>query len=142
MAVDASPASEQAVDYVAELGDWASSERYLHMVHVLPPAPEPTEVGEGPHPAEGEEKARALLLGLRQRLFDRGVSAEQVDVGILLLRKDLTIVEGLIDTATARNCGTIIVGRNSLAWYKELFHHHPADELVRKANGFTVWIVE
>lgn len=142
MAVDGSPASEHAVEYVAEMVSWQAPDRYLHMVHVLPPAPQPTEVGEGPSPAEGEEQARALLLALRQRLFDRGVSPEQVDVGILLLREDLTMVEGLLDTAQARNCSTVIMGRNSVPWYRELFHHHPADELVRKAHGVAVWIVE
>jgi len=142
MAVDGTAASEHAVDYVAEMVGWQAPDRYLHLVHVLPPAPEPTEVGEGPTAAEGEEEARALLLALRRRLTDRGVRPEQVDVGVLLLRQDLTMVEGLLDTANARDCSTVIVGRNSLPWYREVFHHHPADELVRKAHGFAVWIVE
>ena len=99
MAVDDSPASKQAVEYAADLLDWKSPEIFLHLVHVLPPASEPIEVGEGPHPAAGEERARELLLSLRQRLVDKGVAIEQVDVGVLLLRKDMTLVEGLLDTA-------------------------------------------
>jgi hypothetical protein len=35
-----------------------------------------------------------------------------------------------------------VVGRNALPWHRELFHHHLADELVRKAENCTVWVVE
>lgn len=30
----------------------------------------------------------------------------------------------------------------SLPWYRELFHGHACDELVRRGEGFTVWVVE
>ena len=51
-------------------------------------------------------------------------------------------MDGLIDLARDQRCSTIVVGRSSLPWYQEIFHHHPADEMVSKARGFTLWVVE
>ena len=36
----------------------------------------------------------------------------------------------------------IVVGRSSFPWFKETFHRHLADSLVRKATGITIWVVE
>jgi len=142
MAVDDSPASKQEIEYVAGMLDWKSADVRLHLVHVLPPAPGRTEIGEGPHATAGEEPARELLHRLRKRLLAAGAPDERVDVDVLLLRQETSLVEGLLDAARDQECGTIVVGRNSLAWHRELLHRHPADELVRKAHGFAVWVVE
>ena len=134
LAVDSSEASKRALEYVTEMVGWDAAERYLHLIHVLPPVP-PNSHGE-------EDQARELLTRMRRRACQAGLPADRVDVGLLYLRADLSLVEGLLQVARDQSCGTIIVGRSSLPWYRELFHHHPADELVHKAHGFTVWIVE
>jgi len=128
VAVDGSPASERAVEYVAE---WIRGRpgHYVHLVHVL--------AGD-----EDMDQARTLLERLSGLLQAVGLDAERVDTGALTVRPDVSMVEGLLDTARDASCGTIVMGRNSLPRHRELFHRHPADELVREASGFTLWIVE
>jgi len=142
LAVDGSPASKRALEYVTSMVGWETAERYLHLVHVLPPVPARVDRSGRPRSGKDEEEARELLTRMRRLACQAGLAAERVDVGLLYLRPDLSLVEGLIQVARDQSCGTIIVGRSSLPWYRELFHHHPADELVHQAHGFTVWIVE
>lgn len=132
MAVDDSPASRRALDYVAE-STAGRPDTYVHLVHVLP--------GERD---EGEVRARshALLEDMRRKLVSSGLKDEHVDTGTLSAPAEAALIDGLIDLGTDQTCSTIVVGRNSLPWYRELFHAHPADQLVRKAQGFTVWVVE
>jgi K+-sensing histidine kinase KdpD len=128
VAVDDSAASERAVEYVAEMVRGRPG-HYVHLVHVL-------------HGGEDTAAARALLERLRGRLQAVGLAEDRVDSGALSVRPDVSMVEGLLDTARDRSCGTIVMGRNSLPRHRELLHRHPADELVRAAGGFTLWIVE
>ena len=51
------------------------------------------------------------------------------------------IVGELIGTARKQNCGTIAVGRESYSSFKEMFHHHVGEELVREAPGFAVRVI-
>lgn len=132
MAVDDSPASRRALDYVAE-STAGRPDTYVHLVHVLPAK------GGG---EEGRASSHELLEGMRGRLISSGLSGEHVDTGTLSAPAESALIDGLIDLGTDQSCSTIVVGRNSLPWYRELFHAHPADQLVRKAQGFTVWVVE
>ena len=128
VAVDGSEASERAVEYVAEMVKGRPG-HFVHLVHVL-------------SADEDTAAARAMLERLRNRLHAAGMAEDRVDSGALRVRPDVSMTEGLLDTARERSCGTIVMGRNSLPRHRELFHRHPADELVREARGFTLWIVE
>jgi nucleotide-binding universal stress UspA family protein len=143
IAVDPSPASDRVLGYVARLVV-GHADQYLHLMHVLPPAmPGAGESGSrAKEDAEAKERARAMLETLRSRLVELGMNTGQIDTGFLTVGVDVSTVEAIIDAARDQQCGTIVVGRNSLPWYRELFHQHPADELVKKARGFTLWIVE
>jgi K+-sensing histidine kinase KdpD len=55
-------------------------------------------------------------------------------------REDL--VNDIVDAGRTSGCRTIVVGRDSFSWLKRVLRRHVADELVRKAKGFTVWVVE
>jgi K+-sensing histidine kinase KdpD len=136
VAVDPSPASQKAVDYVARMlaSHWQGM---VQLVHVLTP-----DESEQPEGGEARTRARKLMESLRQRMVEGGVGKDRVDLGFLAHDPQYSMVEGLIDLARDHSCDTIVVGRNSLPWYREAFHHHPADELVRRGGGFTVWIVE
>jgi nucleotide-binding universal stress UspA family protein len=41
-----------------------------------------------------------------------------------------------------RKCDTVVIGRKSLSWLRELIDGDPAEELVRRGKGFTIWVVE
>jgi nucleotide-binding universal stress UspA family protein len=143
IAVDDSEASAKEVDYVVEMiGDRPAS--YLHLVHVLPPGIEAESFSEAAPSLvrQAKDEAREILEKMRERVCARGFDAEHVDVGVLGVSQEVSLADGLIDAARAQSCSTVVVGRNSLPWYREAFHHHPADELVKHAHGLAVWIVE
>ena len=52
------------------------------------------------------------------------------------------VVRELLETAQKQNCGTIIVGREAYPAFREIVHYHVGEELVRKGQGFVVWVVE
>ena len=141
MAVDDSPASEKALEYVTRMVT-GRPDHYVHLVHVLPPVASGSMGGAELEEAAQHDKARELLSRMSERLGQAGLGEGHVDSGYLAVRSDTSMVEGLLDTARDQSCSTIVVGRSALPRVRELFHSHPADELVRKAQGFTLWIVE
>ena len=55
-------------------------------------------------------------------------------------RQDL--VNDILEASERHGCGTLVVGRHSFYWLREIFHRHVADQLIRKGRGLTVWVVE
>lgn len=148
VAVDGSDASAREIEYVVDVIGHRHG-TYLHLVHVLPPVKTPAGAALGPDasaPGGGagraEARARELLGRLKDRVRSLGVHSDHVDTGVLAIDHESGLVDGLLEAARDQGCRTIVVGRNSLPWYRELLHHHPADELVKRAAGFAVWVVE
>ena len=48
----------------------------------------------------------------------------------------------ILKEARAHDCGTIVVGRNSLPWLREMFHRHVGQDLAKAAERFSILIVE
>ena len=145
-AVDDSPATDKAIDYLA---DWLNGRpATVHVVHVLPHTPAPKKKGaEKPTRAErwlamSREDAQGTLMKAVERLKERGMDPGSVEDRFLYVHSDFTAADGLLDAAREQSCETVVLGRNALSWSRELFHHHIADELIRKAEGYTVWVVE
>jgi nucleotide-binding universal stress UspA family protein len=80
-------------------------------------------------------KAKAILSGA-------GVPAEVIETQICTSTSTQDRVADILEEAQASQCSTIVVGRKSFSRLKELFRHHVGDELVQRAQGFTVWVVE
>jgi len=147
LAVDDSPASAKAIDYLASwLKGTAASVR---VVHVLPHATTVAAKTGSDRPSRSErwlamsrEEAQPILMKAVERLKRDGMDPGAVEEGFLYLHPDVTAAQGLIDVAHEHSCTTLVVGRNALPWHRELFHHHIADELVKKAAGCTIWVVE
>ena len=139
LAVDESQASELAVDYAGSLLGGAP-EAYLHLVHVEPVRASHSDP-EDPEFRSKRDASATLLARLRARLVERGVSEEHVDTGFLAMPDGMKLEEALMEIALDQRCGTIVLGRNALPWYRERFHHHPADALTHKAHGITLWVV-
>ena len=150
LAIDGSPASDGAIDYLAAWLD--GTEATVHVVHAMPMAFTSDEDAVKAHterPTRAErwdtmsrEEAQAVLIRGVERLKLDGLDPGSIDDGLVYLHPDVTAADGLLEIARKHDCATIVVGRNALPWYRELLHHHIADELVRKAQGFTVWVVE
>ena len=48
----------------------------------------------------------------------------------------------ILKIARGRKCHTVVIGRQSLSWFRELVQGDLAEEIVRRGKGFTIWVVE
>jgi nucleotide-binding universal stress UspA family protein len=158
IAVDDSEVSHKAVAYVSVMIDGRPG-YYVCLLHGLPPPP-PVEHGGAEDPLLEKildsnlqkkraewlkqerqsaqpmvEKAKAVLRGARlseDAITARFVSASNVDA----------LVTEILAAAERKNCDTIVVGRETFRGLDEIFRHHVADNLVRRGQGYTIWVVE
>ena len=156
IAVDDSEATAQAVTYVASIIDRHRDVR-VHLFHVAPIPPEFLEFG-GSEDVQVEEKyegelaksrlgyledlAQAVFAQAQAILDHAGVPAGAVETYFLTMIDGEDLIQNLLEAARTNACDTIVVGRQSHSWLRELAQHHLADELVRKGEGFTIWVVE
>jgi nucleotide-binding universal stress UspA family protein len=156
IAVDGSEATARAVTYVASIIGRHRHVR-LHLWHVAPILPELLEFG-GSEQVQVEENREAEIAKLRlgyledlaQAVFAQaqailnhaGVPAGAVETHFLTTINGEDVIQNLLEAAQTSACDTIVVGRQSHSWLRELVQHHVADELVRKGEGFTIWVVE
>jgi K+-sensing histidine kinase KdpD len=52
------------------------------------------------------------------------------------------VATSILEAARANRCGTVVIGRESFPWLKELFQHHMGDELIRRGRGLAIWVIE
>lgn len=159
LALDDTEASTQAVKYVGRTigGDSAFA---VHLLHVLAPLPPRLREFRGSENAKTERKLEQELIIKRERwikdvekaaqsIFNRaklllrkaGVpsGAIETEFRVSVNREDL--INDILEAGRTNGCHTIVVGRESFTGLKKIFHRHIADELMRKAKGFTVWVV-
>ncbi len=48
----------------------------------------------------------------------------------------------IMEAGRVKKCNTVVLGRKSFSWLKEIFQRHVADEWVRHAHNLTIWVVE
>jgi nucleotide-binding universal stress UspA family protein len=150
--VDESPATRKALQYVAQMVAGRPNVRVC-LGHALPSPP--SELVE----FRGAEKSRLRAYKSRwmsadakteQRVLDRanavlrqgGISRAAVEAHFCYLVDGSRATQEILKLAHMRKCDTVVIGRKSLSWLGELIHGDPAEELVRKAKGFTIWVVE
>ena len=157
--VDDSDASRRSISYVA---DMMGSRHDVDIVlfHVLPPIPpELLEFGGAEDPGTEQQLDQALKHQQAQWVENAKKAAEPVvdHAKTLLHRTGISpeatttvfsqsihrpeVVRELIETAHTQQCGTIVVGRETYSNFKEIFHHHVGEELVRQAQGVAIWVI-
>ena len=160
VSVDDTDESMRVVQYVADVVGTGEGFR-IRLFHVLPPLPpELLEFGGSESPKRERsldrevEDQRDTWLDAAQKVtqpvFDKakgileaaGVVPEALETqyGISVSQGD--VVTDLLEEARENDFGTIVAGRQSFSYLRELFEHHLADELVRHGQGLTIWVVE
>jgi len=160
IAIDKSEASFKTVTYVSRVLR-GHSDAQVRLFHVLPPIPpELLEFGGAEQPQleqrlsdelrqnqarwietakrnvqESLDKASAILL-------EGGLSSDRVSTTFSSPIHRPDVVREILDAAQTWGCGTLVVGRHSRSWIRELGSSHVGEELVRKGQGFAVWVVE
>jgi nucleotide-binding universal stress UspA family protein len=160
VAIDDSPASRRAVTYVAKLVGRRRGFR-LYVVHVLPPLPtELLEHGGSEDPTKetrlevnlkseqqlwisaAKKAAQKGLNKARTSLRRAGISAGAVQALFSEPADGRDAADAILQMAHECKCHTIVVGRQSVSWFHELFSKELAEELLRRGKGFSVWLVQ
>lgn len=159
VAVDESEASRRAVSYVARFIG-SRTDYVVFLVNVLPPVPVRLIEHGGGELAEGKaaeermaaarrkwveekkQKADPVLAAMRDELQRQGLEPDRVRTLVHPSEMIESVAQGLLQTAEENEIHTIVVGRNSLSWIREVMHRHVGEDLVRKSHeGLTVWVV-
>ena len=157
--VDDSDASRRSISYVADMIG-ARDDFHIVLFHVLPPIPpELLEFGGAEDPITEQKlnealkhqqaqwvehtkkEAEPIVAHARTILHRTGISPEATSTVFSPSIHRPDVVRELIETAHTQNCGTIVVGRETYSTFKEIFHHHVGEELIRQAHGIAIWVI-
>jgi nucleotide-binding universal stress UspA family protein len=160
IAVDDSEASDRAVAYVGSIIGGCEGFRVC-LLHALPPLPrELLEFGgsEDPQQEEREEAcikteqarwieavaqaAEPVFARAKHILHEARVPEDTVETQVVDTVNTQDTVFDILETAHARHCGTVVVGRKSYHGLKALVTSHVSDELISQGEGLAVWVVE
>jgi nucleotide-binding universal stress UspA family protein len=150
--VDESAATKKALEYVARIAAGRPHLRICLAHSLLAP---PHELMEFRRP----EKKRLLAYKSRwiaasemteQRTLKRanavlrrsGVASSAVQAHFCYLVDGTQATKAILQLARMQKCDTVVIGRKSLSWLRELIDGDPAEELFRRGKGFTIWVVE
>ena len=160
VALDEHSISTEIVKYLGKIisGKQDLEVCLLHMLPPLPPQLREFQGAENPNiereldremrvssqrwTREAENAAQPVFENAISILTRAGVPPNSIRriVRQLVNHEDLT--DDILKLAEENSCQTIVVGRSSFPWFKETFHRHLADKLVREATGVTVWVVK
>lgn len=135
--VDDSPAAQLALSYVAKLIGRRRGFRIV-LMHIFPPRPTDL-LKTGPL---AQVKATERLDWARKILRKGGISSRDFDFAFSSPKDASDAVNAILKVARAQRCHTIVVAHHAHSWFREIFGDHLAEELLRRAKGFALWIVE
>lgn len=160
IALDDSEATRRAIEYVAK---FVGRRKGFHicLVHVLRPLPpELLEHGGSEDPSKEVLLQRDLKAEQARWIATaKNVAQKHLDHAGAVLRKagvpagalqrlfcesgdGREIADTLLEMAKGCQCRTVVVGRQSISWFHELFSRDLSEELLRRGKGFCVWAVE
>jgi len=149
IALDATPHSQRAVEYAAAVLPHVPQCEVV-LLALSPVVPEgsaafdpesgaPEVHGDVDHGPE-LNALRSALAAAAERLCGQGLPPWRLRQ--LLQPMRLSLAQDVVNAAAAEGCDTIVVGRRGLSRMRELLLGSVSDEVVHKASGLTVWVVE
>ncbi len=158
--VDGTEASKRAVRYTGQFGGGRGNVE-IHLAYIasrLPPAllesggseiPEREERIEANLRAEqrrfvarGDRTAEGIYRDARAALRRAGVAARRVHTCGSSPLDVRTVVDEVLLLARDERCRTIVLGHRAHTWFRGLGGGHLAEQLVRKAKGDAVWVID
>lgn len=149
IAVDASPSTERAVDYVGLMEGDRIAELYVTLLHVMPGVPDflRREAQADPQAFRrlrsledrNHQEAQRVLLKARERLLRHGLEPEQVEV-----KAHPRLADAAHDILFAAEQGlydAVVLGRRGLTKTQELFAGSVTHQVVQHAHRTPVWVV-
>jgi nucleotide-binding universal stress UspA family protein len=160
IAVEESAASLKAVSYVSQIIR-GRTDIHVRLLHVLPPIPPKfLEFGGAEDPQleqrlSGElrqDQARWIETAKRNAqasldqavavLIKGGLSPNEVSTSFSSPIHRPDVAHEILKVAQTWKCGTLVVGRHTRSWIREIRSTHVGEDLVRKGQGFAIWVVE
>jgi nucleotide-binding universal stress UspA family protein len=155
VAVDESDASEKAVSYLGRVLSGSACElRLFHVVEPIGPTwaavhGNLTTESEAPPGApetllieEAKERSRPVLERMLGILTRAGLDRDRIEPSWFTASREDTLEFEILTLAREQGYRTVVAGRTALPWYRELFHRHLGESLVKKGEGLSVWVVE
>ncbi|HED65921.1 MAG TPA: universal stress protein [Planctomycetes bacterium] len=155
IAVDDSPGSERAVNYVGRMlaGNDSARVRLFHVVEPFGPPwiamhgdlEEDSGSAEGPEARlieEAQRRSRPTLDKMAGVLLEAGFDPDRLETSWFTAAREDSLPTEVLELAHEQGYGTVVVSRSALPWHRELFHSHLADRLVKKGEGLAIWVVE
>ena len=147
LALDLSPHSRRAVDYVARIVPFLKDCQVTALVVCSgipynPQQPDTVDAelhGDEDHIQEKKE-VEALLGEITNLLVASGLPESRVETRIKPVGRGVAL--DIIDEARAGDFNTVVVGRRGLSKVKSLLLGSVSSTIVEKAEGLTVWVVE
>lgn len=160
IAVDESATSLKAVSYVSQILR-GRTDVHVRLLHVLPPIPPGfLEFGGAEHPQieqrlsdelrqdqarwieSAKRNAQASLDKALAILIQGGLSSHEVSTSFSSPIHRPDVAHEILKAAQTWKCGTLVVGRHARSWIREIRSTHVGEDLVRKGQGFAIWVVE
>jgi len=158
--VDASEASRRALQYIGSILGWRDRVEF-HLAFVGPRMPAQFLESGGSELPDREEEIEADLRAQQQRwtainevaphrilciahavLLRAGATAPRIHLCVSSPLDARTVADEVLVLARDQKCGTIVVGHRAHSWLRGLGRGHLAEQLVRSARGFAVWVVD
>ena len=159
VAIDASPASEQVVQYVAQIIRGKQDCR-LVLLHVPGPMPPKMLQHAGTARSHAAEQSQASLddsqaawaqevARMIQPVFTRAqvilrqshIPDDAVQTQISMPISGHNLDACILEAAQEHACGTIVVGRGTFSWVREFVEPHVADKLIQAEHGEAIWVI-
>ncbi len=147
LALDLSPHSQRAIDYVARVAPFLKDCQVTALVvssgipygSQQPDAADSELHGDEDHIQEKKE-IDTLLAETRNTLTQSGLPDDRIATKVKPVGRGVAL--DIIDEAHMGDFNTVVVGRRGLSKVKSLLLGSISSTIVEKAEGLTVWVVE
>ena len=92
--------------------------------------------------AQAKEKAQPALDCACATLHKAGLGTKAIETKFCFPAERSSTGDEILALARAHKYHTVVVGRESLSWWRQFVNIDPVEELVRRGKGFTIWVVE
>jgi nucleotide-binding universal stress UspA family protein len=92
--------------------------------------------------AINDTKPDRILSRARATLLRAGARAARIHSCVSSPLDARTFADEVLLLARDQQCGTIVVGHRAHSWFRGLGRSHLAEQLVRSAKGYAVWVVD
>lgn len=92
--------------------------------------------------AVGDKKAERILHVARTTLLRGGVSESNIRTCVSSPLDARQAADEVLLLARDEQCRTVVVGHRAHTWLRGLAGGHLAEQLVRRAKGFAVWVID